>query len=85
NLKGTETISGKPGQWKMNANQSNFLTKLRTITLRPAEGMTLPTTFTVIGAQNSSGTTINITFHKTSPSSGVYWNSVSGMYTWTRP
>ncbi|MDR1488217.1 MAG: leucine-rich repeat protein, partial [Holosporales bacterium] len=39
NLKGTETISGKPGQWKMNANQSNFLTKLRTITLRPAEGM----------------------------------------------
>ncbi|MDR1488246.1 MAG: hypothetical protein LBI26_00655, partial [Holosporales bacterium] len=72
NLKGTETISGKPGQWKMNANQSNFLTKLRTITLRPAEGMpNPPSNFTISGAWGT------LTTGSTPDSSGIY--------TWTKP
>jgi hypothetical protein len=86
NLKGTETSSGTPGQWKMNATGSKFLDKLKTITLRPAEEeMVIPDVFTVKGAQNSSGGTISILFKKSDASAGVEWDESSQTYTWKRP
>jgi hypothetical protein len=82
----TEPTSGTPGQWRMNATGSKFLTKLKTITLKPAEEeMTMPDEFTVKGAQNSSGGTISILFKKSGASAGVEWDETSQTYTWRRP
>jgi hypothetical protein len=73
------------GRWRMNAEGSQFLTKLKTITLRPAEGMTMPDEFTVEGALDSSGKKISISFKKSDASAGVEWDETSQTYTWTRP
>jgi hypothetical protein len=56
----------------MNANGSKFLTNLKTITLKPAEGMpNPPSNFTISGAWTTLVT------NGTPDSSGVY--------TWTKP
>ncbi|MDR1488462.1 MAG: hypothetical protein LBI26_01850, partial [Holosporales bacterium] len=69
----SEPITGTPGQWRMNATGSEFLTKLKTITLRPAESMpTPPSNFTIKGAPWNTTLTLG------APDS-------EGVYTWTKP
>jgi hypothetical protein len=64
------------GKWRMNAYASQFLTKLKTITLRPAEGMTMPASFTI---------TTGITSWDSLTLSN-YTSKVTGLsYTWTKP
>ncbi|MDR1488427.1 MAG: hypothetical protein LBI26_01650, partial [Holosporales bacterium] len=62
------------GKWRMNANGSNFVINLRTITLKPAVGMTLPNSFTVTGAPWKTPLALT----DTTPNS-------NGVYTWTKP
>ncbi|MDR1488489.1 MAG: leucine-rich repeat protein, partial [Holosporales bacterium] len=62
------------GKWKMNASYSLFLTKLKTITLKPAEGMpNPPSNFTI-----TTGITSWDSLTLGTPDS-------SGVYTWTKP
>ncbi|MDR1488417.1 MAG: hypothetical protein LBI26_01590, partial [Holosporales bacterium] len=62
------------GKWKMSGSYSEFLTKLKTITLRPAEGMVIPDSFTVAGAPWKTPLALT----DTTPDS-------NGVYTWTKP
>ncbi|MDR1488213.1 MAG: hypothetical protein LBI26_00490 [Holosporales bacterium] len=62
------------GKWRMNATNSKFFTNLRTITLRPAENMTMPTSFTITTGITSWD---SLTLSKAALSGGVY--------TWAKP